>query len=223
MNATIVKVGGSLALYPEKLRNLCTKINEISKEQKLIIVPGGGEFADVVRCVDKRFHLSCNTSHKMAILGMDQYGLLLSDLMPYSVTANKLIEIKHFLDLDQLPIFLPSNSMIREDPLKNSWAVTSDSIAVYIASRLKVTKVLLITDVDGIYNNDPKTVSDAKLINDISASELLAMDKRTSVDKELPNLLLKNPIDCYVVNGLFPKRIKSVLNGQDAICTLIKS
>ena len=222
MNATIVKVGGSLALYPEKLRNLCTKINEISKKQKLIIVPGGGEFADVVRCVDKRFHLSCNTSHKMAILGMDQYGLLLSDLMPYSVTANKLIEIKHFLDLDQLPIFLPSNSMIREDPLKNSWAVTSDSIAVYIASRLKVTKVLLITDVDGIYNNDPKTVSDAKLINDISASALLAMNKRTSVDEELPNLLLKNPIDCYVVNGLFPERIKSVLEGQEAICTLIK-
>jgi hypothetical protein len=185
-------------------------------------VPGGGEFADVVRCIDKRFHLSCNTSHKMAILGMDQYGLLLSDLMPHSVTANKLEEIKHFLDLDMLPILLPSHLLFIENPLENSWAVTSDSIAVYIASRLKVTKVLLVTDVDGIYNNDPKTVSDAKLINDISASELLAMNKRTSVDEELPKQLLKNPIDCYVVNGLFPERIKSVLEGQEAICTLIK-
>ena len=108
--------------------------------------------------------------------------------------------------------------------MENSWTVTSDSIAVYIANRLQVTKVLLVTDVDGIYNKDPKTVSDAKLINNLySASELLAMDKRTSVDKELPNLLLKTAIDCYVVNGLFPERIKSVLNGQEAICTLIKS
>src|SRR5665647_129172 len=158
MNATIVKVGGSLALYPEKLRNLCTKINEISKEQKLIIVPGGGEFADVVRRLDKRFHLSCNTSHRMAILGMDQYGMLLSNLIPSSITTSKFEEIKYFLDMDKLPIFLPSNLLLQEDPLENSWAVTSDSIAVYLAGRWKVTKVLLVTDVDGIYSNDPKTV-----------------------------------------------------------------
>ena len=124
---------------------------------------------------------------------------------------------------NKLLIFLPFNLLNQEDPLENSWAVTSDSIAVYIASRLQVTKVLLVTDVDGIYNNDPKTVSDDKLINDLSASDLLAMNNRTSVDKALPNLLLKTPIDCYVVNGLFPERIKSILDGQDAICTLIKS
>ncbi len=222
MNATIVKVGGSLSLYPEKLRTLCVKISEISKEQKLIVVPGGGEFADVVRCLDKSFHLSASTSHRMAILGMDQYGMLLSDLMPDSITTNKLEEIKHFFDLNKLPIFLPSNLLLREDPLENSWAVTSDSIAVYIASMLQVTKVLLVTDVDGIFNSDPKTVSGAKLIKKLSANELLAMDKRTSVDKALPKLLLKTPIDCFVVNGLFPERIKLILAGQNSIYTLIK-
>lgn len=222
MNATIVKVGGSLSLYPEKLRTLCVKISEISKEQKLIVVPGGGEFADVVRCLDKSFHLSDRTSHRMAILGMDQYGMLLSDLMPDSITTNKLEEIKHFFGLNKLPIFLPSNLLLREDPLENSWAVTSDSIAVYIASMLNVTKVLLVTDVDGIFNSDPKTVTGAKLIKKLSANELLVMDKRTSVDKALPKLLLKTPIDCFVVNGLFPERIKLILAGQNSIYTLIK-
>jgi aspartokinase-like uncharacterized kinase len=158
----------------------------------------------------------------MAILGMDQYGMLLSDLMPGSITTSKLEEIKYFLDLDKLPIFLPSNLLFREDPLENSWAVTSDSIAVYIASRLQITKVLLVTDVDGIYNRNPKTVSEAKLINNLSASELLAMNKRTSVDKALPKLLLKTPIDCYVVNGLFPDRVKLILAGQNSIYTNIK-
>jgi aspartokinase-like uncharacterized kinase len=222
MNATVVKVGGSLSLYPEKLRTLCQKISEISKEQKLIVVPGGGEFADVVRCLDKSFHLSCSTSHGMAILGMDQYGMLLSDLMPGSITIHKLEEIKYFFDLNKLPIFLPSHLLLQEDSLEKSWAVTSDSIAVYIAGRLQVTKVLLVTDVDGIYNSDPKTFSEAKLIDNISASELLAINKRTSVDKALPKLLLKTPIDCFVVNGLFPERIKLVLAGQDSIFTLIK-
>jgi aspartokinase-like uncharacterized kinase len=223
LNATIVKVGGSLSLYPEKLRALCLKISEISKEQKLIVVPGGGGFADVVRCLDKSFHLSCSTSHGMAILGMDQYGMLLADLIPGSITAHKLEEIKCFFDLKKLPIFLPSHLLLRDNHLENSWAVTSDSIAVYIAGRLQVTKVLLVTDVDGIYNNDPKTFSEAKLINSVSASELLAINKRTSVDEALPNLLLKTKIDCFVVNGLFPERIKLVLAGQDSICTLIKA
>jgi aspartokinase-like uncharacterized kinase len=222
MNATVVKVGGSLSLYPEKLKTLCLKISEISKEQKMIVVPGGGEFADVVRSLDKNFHLSCSTSHWMAILGMDQYGMLLSDLMPGSITTHKLEEIKCFFDLNKLPIFLPSHLLLRDDPLENSWAVTSDAIAVYIAGRLQVTKVLLITDVDGIYNSDPKTFSEAKLITNLSASKLLAMNKRTSVDKALPKLLLKTPIDCFVVNGLFPERIKLLLTGQDSIYTLIK-
>jgi len=222
LNATVVKVGGSLSLYPEKLRTLCLKISEISKEQKLIVVPGGGEFADVVRCLDKSFHLSCSTSHGMAILGMDQYGMLLSDLMPGSITTHKLEEINNYFYLNKLPIFLPSHLLLREDSLENSWAVTSDSIAVYIASKLQVTKVLLVTDVDGIYNSDPKKFSEAKLIKNISVSELLAINKRTSVDIALPKLLLKIPIDCFVVNGLFPERIKLVLAGQDSIYTLIK-
>jgi aspartokinase-like uncharacterized kinase len=222
MNATVVKVGGSLAFYPEKLKALCIKLSEISKKHKIVVVPGGGEFADVVRCMDQVFSLSCNASHKMAILGMDQYGLLLSDLMHNSATVRKLEEIKCFLDSDGLPVFLPSTFLLSEDPLENSWDVTSDSIAVYIASRLQAAKVLLITDVDGVYMSDPKTHSEAKLIENVSATDLLSMNERTSVDKALPKLLLQFPIDCFVVNGLFPERVEAVLDEKNTVCTLIK-
>lgn len=216
-----MKVGGSLALKPEKLRALCTKLSEISVKHKLVVVPGGGEFADVVRRLDERFSLSCSESHRMAILGMDQYGLLLSNLTPNSATVNRLEEAESVLASGKLPIFLPSNLLLSEDPLENSWDVTSDSIAAYLASRLGIRKVLLLTDVDGVYTCDPKKHPDARLIKKLSASELLAMDARTSVDKFLPKLLLKLHIDCFVVNGLFPERVEAVLNGQDAVCTLI--
>jgi 5-(aminomethyl)-3-furanmethanol phosphate kinase len=223
MKATVIKVGGSLALHPEKLSALCVKLSEVSKNHRLIVVPGGGEFADVVRSLDKRFSLSGSASHRMAILGMDQYGLLLSDLIPNSVTVCKLEEIKCFLDSGGLPVFLPSNLLLGENVLENSWDVTSDSIALFTAGKLEVTKVLLVTDVDGIYMEDPKTNPGAKLIRKLSAGELLAMNKRTSVDKALPKLLLHSPIDCFVVNGLFPERIEAILNGEDALFTLIKS
>jgi aspartokinase-like uncharacterized kinase len=219
MKPAVVKVGGSLALYPEKLRALCTKLSELSKMQKLILVPGGGEFADVVRSLDKRFSLSPIASHRMAILGMDQYGLLLSDLIADSVTVSKLEEANHFLG--KLPVFLPSSMMFHDDPLENSWDVTSDSIAVYVAWRLQVPSVLLVTDVDGIYTSDPKTHSEAKFIKKISATELLTLDTRTSVDKALPKLLAKTNLNCFVVNGLFPDRIEAVLDGRETVCTRI--
>jgi hypothetical protein len=221
MSSAVLKVGGSLALYPEKLRALCIRLSEVSKKHKLIVVPGGGEFADVVRSLDKRFSLSCGTSHKMAILGMDQYGLLLSDLMPNSVVVRKLVEIKSSFEKEKLPIFLPSKLLFREDPLENSWDVTSDAIALYIANKLETPKVLLITDVDGIFTSDPKKHSNARFIENLSAHELMAMNKRTSVDEALPKMLLKSHVTCVVVNGLFPERVRAILDGRPAVCTLI--
>jgi hypothetical protein len=221
VDLTIVKIGGSLALHPEKLRTLCAKLGEASKKYKVIVVPGGGEFADIVRDLDKRFNLSCAVSHRMAILGMDQYGFLLSDLLPHSSIINKLEDAQRILDSGKLPVFLPSNFLLNEDPLENSWDVTSDSIAAYIAGQLHASRVVLLTDVNGIYTCDPKKFSDAKLISKLSAIDLLKMNKRTSVDKFLPKLLLQLQIKCFVVNGLYPEQVESVLDGRDTVCTII--
>ncbi len=223
MNVAVLKVGGSLAAYPEKLKALCVKLNEFSKNHSFIVVPGGGEFADVTRRLDETFSLSCSVSHRMAILGMDQYGLLLSDLIPQSVTVTKLWEIKRVLDSGRLPIFLPSTFFIKEDPLENSWNVTSDSIATYIAGRLQASKVIIVTDVDGVHTNNPKTTSEAKLIKSLSPRQLMALKERTNVDCALSKLLLKTSIDCFVVNGLFPERIAAILDGRETVCTIIKS
>jgi 5-(aminomethyl)-3-furanmethanol phosphate kinase len=221
MNATVVKVGGSLAAYPEKLRALCVRLSEASEKHKLVILPGGGEFADTVRVLDKRFSLSGSASHRMAILAMDQYGLLLSDLTPNSSTVETLKELEGVLGLGKVPVFLPSRLLFNEDKLENSWDVTSDAIAVYLAGKLQVPKVLLVTDVDGIYTDNPKTNADAELIKKISPEQLSLIGKRTSVDVFLPKMLFNLPVDCFVVNGLFPERVESLLAMQEAVCTLI--
>lgn len=221
MDAVVVKVGGSLALQPEKLRRLCTKLTELSRVHRLIVVPGGGEFADAVRNLDSRFGLSPQASHRMAILGMDQYGLLLADLIPTSRLVDKLEGVQDILGSGRLPVFLPATSLSSETALETSWDVTSDSIAVYVAGKLCVSKAILVTDVDGIFTCDPKKFPDAKLIRKMSARDLLEMAERTSVDKFLPKLLLQLQVECYVVNGFHPQRIKAILNGKDAVCTLI--
>ncbi len=221
MDVTVVKVGGSLATYPEKLRALCKTLSKASESCKMVLVPGGGEFADTVRNLDERFSLTCKVSHRMAILGMDQYGLLLSDLTPNSIVTDALEKAQSVLAAGKLPILLLSNFMLKENPLENSWDVTSDSIAVHIAKKLQASKVLLVTDVDGVFSSDPKKDASAKLIGQLSPKQLLAMDSRTSVDKFLPKLLLESPVDCFVVNRLFPERVLAALNGQKTLGTQI--
>ena len=218
----VIKVGGSLAEDSAALRSCCNRLSEIEKQFKITVVPGGGKFADAVRELDQRYALSADISHRMAILGMDQFGLFLSQLIPNSCATYLLSDVIQLSDTKVVPIFLPSRLMFQENSLEPSWNVTSDSIAAYVASRLKPDKVILTTDVDGIFTGDPKQHSDAKLVTEMSAGELLKLAKRTSVDQFLPNLLMKAKLPCYVVNGAHPERIEAILAGQHAICTLIK-
>jgi 5-(aminomethyl)-3-furanmethanol phosphate kinase len=223
MSVSVVKVGGSLAANQKKLRALLAALAEAAKKQKIVVVPGGGEFADVAREVDKRFTLSPYAAHRMAILGMDQYGLALADLTAGAVTVYGLKEAFEVLDEGRLPIFLPSRLMFEEDPLENSWNVTSDSIAAYIAGKLKASKLVLATCVDGIFTCTPEKNPDAQLIRDISAKQLISMKKRTSVDAFLPVILSELKVPCYVVNGLFLERVTAILNGKEAVCTRIEA
>ncbi|MEM2129892.1 MAG: delta 1-pyrroline-5-carboxylate synthetase [Candidatus Bathyarchaeia archaeon] len=217
----VIKVGGSLSQNPEQLKALCTQISRLAREYAIAVVPGGGPFADTVRDFDKRFALSSILAHRMAILGMDQYGLALTQITPNSCATYLLGDTKQIAETGVVPIFLPSQLMFREDPLENSWDVTSDSIAAYVADCLSANKLLLATDVDGIFTKDPKKYTDATLIERLTAAELLKLNKRTSVDRNLPKLLLKSTINCYVVNGEYPERLKAILAGQHAKCTLI--
>jgi aspartokinase-like uncharacterized kinase len=214
----VLKVGGSLAENPDSLRKLCQQLSGLAEDHNIVVVPGGGEFADTVRKLDKTYGLSDKVAHKMAILAMDQYGILLSEVTPESQVSYGLDEISNIVD-EKLTIFLPSQHMFSEDLLENSWDVTSDAIAAYIASLLKAEKLVLVTDVDGIFSEDPKQNVEAKLIHEVSAKELRDLNRWTSVDKTLPKMLLEIKLDCYVVNGNYPERIRLILENKKTVCT----
>jgi len=214
----VLKVGGSLAEDSASLTSLCQELSVLAKNHRILIVPGGGEFADTVRKFDKTYSLLGMVAHKMAILAMDQYGFFLSDITPNSYVSHSLKEISNSAK-GKLPIFLASKLMFHEDPMEHSWDVTSDTIAAYIAGLLHAKKLVLVTDVDGIFSEDPKKNVDAKLIEELSTKKLLGWNKRTSVDKTLPKILLQANLDCYVVNGGYPERIKLILENKKTVCT----
>lgn len=218
----VIKVGGSLAADPAVLRALCLELGRVATMGcRVVVVPGGGEFADMVRNVDRRFGLGSSVSHRMAVLGMDQFGLLLSDLIPGCRLASSFGVACGLAGSGRAVVLLPSKLVFRARSLVSSWDVTSDSIAAYVAGRLSVSKFVLVTDVDGVFSGDPKMDADAELLEEVSASGLLELGVRTSVDRFLPQVVLKFGLECFVVNGRFPERVSEVLAGKSTVCTRI--
>jgi len=217
----VVKVGGSLSKHPLELKSLCAKLSILAKRYKVAIVPGGDGFADAVRKLDLTYGFPAGVSHKMAILAMDQYGLMLSALIPGSSLHNSLAKVRNLTRKGRVAIILPSKPLLMEDPFEPSWDVTSDSITAYIAAELHAAKAIFVTDVDGIYSVDPKKKVGARLFTTAQPDDLLKLKVRTSVDRFLPRFLTRNRIDCYVVNGFYPERVEALLVGRETVCTRI--
>ncbi|MCL2134763.1 MAG: hypothetical protein FWH37_04310 [Candidatus Bathyarchaeota archaeon] len=218
MTLNVIKIGGSLSQNPQSLQFLCQKLNCLADNHRIVVIPGGGKFADCVREADKQFFLSETTVHRMAILAMDQYGLLLANLIHNSQIIDNIDEAKK---ISELSVLLPSKLTFLYKELPASWEVTSDSIAAYITKKLDTTKLLLIKNVDGIFTDNPKQNSQAKLIEHLTTNELLEMKNKSCTDSYLPKILKEFKITCYIINGSYPDRIETILNKQKTISTTI--
>lgn len=194
----VVKLGGSLIAHAKEIMRALSR-------QRVVVVPGGSLFADSVRKTYKEHNLSESAAHRMAVLAMQQYGILLADISGMR-TCEDLNKIRAPC------VFLPHKLLSKRDPFKPSWHITSDSIACHVAKLLGASLVLL-KDVDGIYLN-------GKLVREISARRLAKLGA-TCVDEELPELLLKYRMDCCIANGKNLKALQSALRGE-ACGTMIK-
>jgi 5-(aminomethyl)-3-furanmethanol phosphate kinase len=79
----------------------------------------------------------------MAILGMEQFGWLLSDLIPGAERCTDATRAGAGRTRVLLPAGLPL------DELPASWDVTSDSIAAWVAARVDAGRLVLVKAVDG--------------------------------------------------------------------------
>ena len=144
---TVVKVGGGLGrgAGDDALRALCATLGELGERHPLLVVPGGAWFADAVREADRRFALPATTSHRMAVLGMEQFGWLLSELIPGAVRSAAGTPRPP----GRTTVLLPAALAL--DGLPASWQVTSDSIAAWVAGRAGAGRLVLVKEVDGLF------------------------------------------------------------------------
>lgn len=135
----VVKLGGSLAASPA-----LTFWLEALAGTGVIIVPGGGPFADQVRAIQTARPFDDSTAHAMALLAMAQYGLMLTGLCPQLSHTDQIEKLTDYNLAGQSVVWLPNLNLAQQSDIPHTWDVTSDSLAAWLAGYLNIQHVLLI-------------------------------------------------------------------------------
>lgn len=138
----VVKLGGSLLGSPE-LPHWLEALVKIG-DGKVLIVPGGGLFADAVREAQQLTHVSDTVAHALALLAMDQFGLLLAGMDVNLVTASSELEIAERGWQHRAIVWLPSKMVLADDNMPKTWQITSDSLSAWLAHKVGAKHLVLV-------------------------------------------------------------------------------
>jgi dihydroneopterin aldolase len=147
----VVKLGGSTANQAEMGVWIAALA---SSSLPIVIVPGGGPFADQVREAQKRMGFSDVAAHAMAILAMEQFAQIVLDRQERLVPARSLDEIEHAQQDGKVPVWLPSALAVPAPGIPACWDITSDSLAAWIAGKLGAEALLLIKQTSAFTGDD---------------------------------------------------------------------
>ena len=152
-------------------------------------------------------------------------------------TCNKRIKIadmdliSKYLDLGFVPVLYGDVVLDMNDKIKMA-VLSGDQIIKYLAENLMPKKVILGSDVNGIYDKDPKKYPDASLIKVVtshhdleSAEGTQTVDVTGGMGGKLSELieLAKIGIESEIINASHDNNIKRALNGKKGIGTLIRN
>ncbi|HEX3498792.1 MAG TPA: hypothetical protein VHT04_05660 [Stellaceae bacterium] len=140
----VLKLGGSLA-NSGSLAACLTALAAVRGD--VVVVPGGGVFADAVREAQPHFGFSDRAAHHMAILAMEQYAVMLVDRLPRLRPCVGIEEMRRAATAGHPAIWLPATLALSDPTIRQSWDVTADSLAAWLARRLDAERLVLVKSV----------------------------------------------------------------------------
>ena len=123
-------------------------IESLATNTNIIIVPGGGEFADKVRETQALCKFDDQYAHRMALLAMSQYGYLLAGINPRLQIVEDIDALPLNLSMKMPLLWLPTTLIQDDSEIPSSWDFTSDSIALWLAIKLAAHRLILVKSKD---------------------------------------------------------------------------
>ncbi|MEM0027070.1 MAG: hypothetical protein QXT53_04540 [Ignisphaera sp.] len=215
MNCIVIKISGHLIKDANSLKSLVKEIEDLHRDRiRVVILPGGSIFADLIRDIQKEIGFDNDTAHWMAIKAMELYGTYIKSFSPLFEEAYSIEDISFILSNNRIPIVMPYTILRKFDELPHSWSVTSDSIAIFIASKIGCGLVCLGKVVDG--------VKDARggLIKRIRAEDFEKITQNV-VDEYVAKLVENLCIKVAIFNVKKPWILKDIVKGVEGEYTTV--
>jgi glutamate 5-kinase len=243
-NRVVVKVGSSL-VSPDK--NGCSGkytlaiarfITKCLQEKKEVILVSSGSVA-AGRCLISHGSPIPSIPTKQAMASVGQMKMMANWQRFFDVPCSQLlithgdlkdreryINIKNtlriLLENGIIPV-VNENDTVATDELKVG---DNDNLAALVALISEADCLLILSDVDGVYNKDPRNNDDAQLITEVSeiTDELYAMAGTTNnpiatggmkTKIQAAEKAIENGIDTYILNGSNSLLFDKILAGEN--------
>ncbi|MCK5182715.1 MAG: UMP kinase [Candidatus Heimdallarchaeota archaeon] len=218
----VVKIGGSILFdeenqindkliskYAKTIRNV---INDT--EKKCTIIVGGGKLARKYIAITRKFGASEETSDIIGIESAKLNARLLISALgdsAYPTPPNNLEEFQEFFKQTKKVIvcggFKPGQS--------------TNAVAASIAEITNAEKLINLTNVEGVYSDDPGKNPEAKLLEKITIAELETMMSKHQIkagyyplfDPAAIQIVKRSKIPLQFASGHNPENLTKIISG----------
>jgi len=219
----VVKIGGRAIMDrgAEAILPIVDEIRKVLPEHRLLILTGAGIRARHLYSVALDLGLPVGSLAPLAASEAGQNGHILASLLaPEGVSY-----IEHPTIANQLAVHLASSRAVvgsafppyhaHEFPDTRIPTHRADTGAFLLADALGAAGLTIVEDVDGVYDADPSTNKDAKLLKEASYADL-GQCSSLPFDQSLVEVMANaRQIErVQIVNGLVPGRLTAALRGE---------
>ncbi|MCX8179533.1 MAG: isopentenyl phosphate kinase [Candidatus Aenigmarchaeota archaeon] len=234
-----IKILGEKFLRKKTIENLIKEIYDAKDEkQKLILINGAGVFGHylVYKYLNggdvkiETIHQSVKFLNEKVKKVVEKY-FICSVLHPFELCVyhkgnfiTKKMVAKAKEDLSKNRVILSYGDIIKADKgrLGGYEVFSGDDIATELAIKLKAEKIVMVTDVDGVYDKHPKN-KNAKLIPKICGKIDFIEFSRSKIDvsgemkSKIEKLLIaaEKGVKSYIINGLKKGNLFDVMKGKN--------
>ncbi|MGA0593698.1 uridylate kinase [Enterovirga sp. CN4-39] len=162
--AVVVKIGGSVAKERSRLRTLLHELADRAPGE-IVVVPGGGVFADAVRDAQRRLGFNDSVAHRLALDAMGSMAQAFKALEPRLRQTDDVAGIRRAWRSSAIPLWHPAALREGHPEIPESWDVTSDSLAVWLATQLGAERCVLVKSSIAVPEGTPAAWSRAGLVD----------------------------------------------------------
>ncbi|MFW9965537.1 MAG: isopentenyl phosphate kinase [Candidatus Thorarchaeota archaeon] len=259
---TIVKLGGSVITHKgsspptvnqENLLRIAQELK--ASRESLIVILGGGAyghqaahkygFGTLSTPTDQLVRGVPSIRHNMSVLSLaveealneaGVHGVVLSPFLMVNLNNKKIVSFQTstIQQTIQSGFTVITHGDVCFDESLGASILSGDTIAVYLAKVMNAASLYIGTDVDGIFEEDPKTNPKAVHIEIIDTSNIdsvlskagpsSATDVTGGMEKKLADIftLANLDIDIAIFNLGVPGRLSALLSGKTPPCTIIR-